>query len=1459
MDDRLQQWRKTQGTAKCFPVWLQVLGDIHSSTYPLTSGAEAGRAGAPEADGATAEGRGRARAPSAGHSRRSQLQTVRVDTAFHCMTNRGGSKELQQQIPNNDCGRKRVQQLFRGSCAAAAERCCGRRSQREAHNSLAYLLKEEMSWRMQQHPAAIRFSHVAAPTSQGGDEKKAPLTPLRQKQQSVILKGLACWHSRSSSSTSSHGSRESSSSSSKDEGSMRGNSSRSSTSSYTSSADLMSISFGASTASAVAPATAATAAATAAVEPQAAGASAGAVRTEIRGKRDVSPALVQRLQRSRVHAAACAAATWLLLHAASRSKPPPMPLQGVTLKFMDKEIEEKYRAWRVGWMERQRPAGTSKPALLLWGFLSLLLPAAAFSWALGYTPRNAKQQQQLIWCKGYAIARLLLQLCGEALLPLLLLAPCNRARGTSTSRKRTPAPESLEAVLRHLVFVLFNLRLCLGLSDIPVQLLLLSLQQHAVEDLVLYGPFLLQLTAAALQQQQTPGQASTAGHTVLKCPFRLLLLLLLLRSGVAFAGIGSYIHGLVLRVEDACSRHVFAASVLPYLLRLEAATCCSCCATAAAKQAAAAAAAAAAAVSLSSSKSFDEQQKQQQQHRRRRPAQGEATEESDSPRMRDASGDVKQADVVAKPSAAGLAGAKRAAAAPDGRVLIASGPVSSDLPRTRDRRHRTQHTLAQGEGIRLLEHQQHLKPERQQQHKQEGLVLPQRRHSTGALNVFDRGPMQCSAELAAAPAAGAPAGEGVWSDVEPSPICGELKETIAISRRGKCSIKCSSESDEASLAAVASNAAAAATAAEDLGRGPPRYVLFESRRRGRGLQASHEHVAFAADAPAAARRDSMEGGKIKSGHSARNNSRGAAFSWRRCSGSSFSSLLQQSSNGPGVHTLHKLSGGTPPKAPIRSSRRFGSKIEFEVSQQQQQQQQQRKMPLRRLLTRLHTLNSGSRHRSTRAEQAHPAAARAGVAQAAVAADSYAAQRATPSALIRTWQRSSSNSSSNLPSWLCEGPRMAGSIAKGPRESRQMRGLRLLHHLPRWMHASSSSSSNSRLWGDTVAASPATAAVAAAAGGISPPSAAKASAAAVAAGHTSFRFSSVGSRSAAVAAARSLGDAACGNCSRCNRPEEQSPQANSGRAAAATAAPHSSRVSEPLCPRCASHRQQQVASLQQQLQLQLPPARMPTDTLATAGTKLTTPSSATGGVWICVPSSADSWRYFETHDLQQQHQQHMHQQQQQQQTLWLHRLDTANSTLAPGSPQLHKVLSMRRADSSLRSSSSLAPAAAAEGEETPPPQQRHDRAWYTRHNSRSSSNGVVQIPLPSGKPSILQEGSLLSPAAEAGPTTAAVSHEGGQSSSSSPQQQRQVTPEAAAAARAAAAAAGAEWSRKASARLRPAAEGAAAVAQRAAAAALMAAAAEVQEGHTDSPQEGRIFYSSHGVRDKLEKILWRIGV
>ncbi|KAL8431415.1 hypothetical protein ACSSS7_005294 [Eimeria intestinalis] len=1386
-----------------------------------------------------------------------------------------------------------------------------------------------MSWRMEQHPAAINLPHAAAAASQGGKGEQ-PMTPLGRKQQGGTHKCFPCWHSRSSSSTSSHGSRESSNDcSSKEESSSSSISSRGSTSSDSSSTEIRSIGLGPFPASALASATAATAAATAAtaataaIEPEAAAAaqaSAGEDRaagaTEPRRRRGISSGLLQRLQRRSNHAAAGTAATRLLLHAASRSKPPPMPLQSVTMKFLDKEIED------------------------------LLLPAAAFSWALGYTPSNAKQQQQLIWCRGYAIARLLLQLCGEALLPLLLLSSCNRAGSTTTSRKRTHAPDSLETVLRHLVFVLFNLRLCLGLSDIPVQLLLLSLQQHAVEDVVLYGPFLLQLTAAALQQQQTPGQAcllfiiyislfvlvvvgcilATAWHTVIQSPVRLLLLLLLLRSGVAFAGIGSYIHGLVLRVEDACSRHVFAASVLPYLLRLEAATCCSCCATAAAKKAATAAIAAASAVSRSSSESVNEHRKQQQQHPGKNQAQADGKEAPESPRRRQVSGGSRQEAVVATPrAAAALVGAAEAAAAPGGGVLAASAAASSDTPQARQQRQQTEDPPTRGAGLRLLEHQpQQYKPEGQQQHEQESLVEPQRRHSTGALSAFGRGAREGSAELA-----GEAAGEGVWSDVEHSPICRELKKAIATSRRTNDSNKWSSRSDEASSrAATSSNAAAAAAAAEEISRRPTRYVLLEGRRRSRGLQASHEHVAFAAGTPAVAEQNSTEAGKIKPGHPARINTSRATFSWRRCSGSSFSSLLQQSSKGQGVHALQKLSEGKASKALTPSSRRrslpqqqllslplppptsshaaaaataaekssrrrrrglqtptraccvsrwcssssqrdacrlfscvvagFGAKTEAEISQQPQQRQ--RKTPLRRLLTRLHTLNSGPRHRSTKAEQTPPAAARGGLTQAAVVADSHAVQRATPSALMRAWQRSSSNSSSNLPSWLCEGPRMAGSIAKGPRESRQMRGLRLLHHLPRWMHASSSSSSNSRLWVDTAAASPATASAAAAAGGISPPSAARAPAAAAAANHIAFRFPPVGTRSAAAATTRNLGEPACGGCSRCSRLEEQSPHANSGRATAAATATHNWRCSDALCARCASHRQQQVASLQQQLQLHLPPARMPTDTIATAGTKLATPSSATGRVWLCVPSSADTWRYLETHDAQQQQQQqqHMHQQQQQQ-GLWPHRLDSANCTLTSGSPQLHKVVSVRHADSSLRSSSGLAPAAAAEGEETPSQKQRHDRARYIRHSSRSSSNGVVQIPLPSGKPSILQEGSLLSPAAEAGPTYELMVGNERQSSSNSPQQQRQVTPEVAAAARAAAAAAGAEWSRKASARLRPAAEGAAAVAQRAAAAALMAAAAEVQEGHTDSPQEGRISYSSHSVRDKLEKILWRIGV
>lgn len=215
----------------------------------------------------------------------------------------------------------------------------------------------------------------------------------------------------------------------------------------------------------------------------------------------------------------------------------------------------QYCAWRVGWMERKRLCSCSKPALLLWGLFSLLLPAAAFWWAWDGAHGGCRQQQPQQYhfngFKFYGALRLMLQLGGEA--ALFLLLPCSKSndKGAGSNSKSSYSNSSSSGPqanhhIRCLVSYLFHLRyamkcssatdtayagccfccrcccsqqlllrgekrpsctccclrLCLSLLDVPFQLHLLSLRHQTVEDLVVYGPLLLQLAAAALQQQQ---------------------------------------------------------------------------------------------------------------------------------------------------------------------------------------------------------------------------------------------------------------------------------------------------------------------------------------------------------------------------------------------------------------------------------------------------------------------------------------------------------------------------------------------------------------------------------------------------------------------------------------------------------------------------------------------------------------------------------------------------------------------------------------------------------------------------------------------------------------------------------------------------------------------------------------------------------------------------------------------
>lgn len=119
----------------------------------------------------------------------------------------------------------------------------------------------------------------------------------------------------------------------------------------------------------------------------------------------------------------------------------------------------QYVAWRVGWMERKRLNSCGKPALLLWGLMSLLLPAAALSWALNGTKQQQQQYRSWNGFKFYAGARLILQLGGEA--ALFLLSPCSinssrssRSSGCSSSGNS----KKVSARMRSFVSYIFHLR-----------------------------------------------------------------------------------------------------------------------------------------------------------------------------------------------------------------------------------------------------------------------------------------------------------------------------------------------------------------------------------------------------------------------------------------------------------------------------------------------------------------------------------------------------------------------------------------------------------------------------------------------------------------------------------------------------------------------------------------------------------------------------------------------------------------------------------------------------------------------------------------------------------------------------------------------------------------------------------------------------------------------------------------
>lgn len=119
-------------------------------------------------------------------------------------------------------------------------------------------------------------------------------------------------------------------------------------------------------------------------------------------------------------------------------------------------------------MERKRLSSCSRPALLLWGLFSLLLPAAAIWWALdGVLARNQLQQQQYVSSgfKFYGAFRLILQMSAEA--ALFLLLPCSSSRSKSSKSNKKNSRSSItdsssggqaSAPMRRFLSYLFHLR-----------------------------------------------------------------------------------------------------------------------------------------------------------------------------------------------------------------------------------------------------------------------------------------------------------------------------------------------------------------------------------------------------------------------------------------------------------------------------------------------------------------------------------------------------------------------------------------------------------------------------------------------------------------------------------------------------------------------------------------------------------------------------------------------------------------------------------------------------------------------------------------------------------------------------------------------------------------------------------------------------------------------------------------
>ncbi|XP_026191981.1 uncharacterized protein LOC34620822 [Cyclospora cayetanensis] len=963
--------------------------------------------------------------------------------------------------------------------------------------------------------------------------------------------------------------------------------------------------------------------------------------------------------------AATTAAETFLARAAGRGIPPQMPLQDLTLKFADTTIED------------------------------LLLPAAALFWAINGASSSGTISQQhpnfLDTFKAYATGRIMLQFCGEVVIFLMLLS--SRSGHSYSTWPHRSNPGAGDPWMRGFMSYLFHLRLCLCLADIPVHLLLLPLQQLAVEDLVLYGPLLLQLAAVAQQQQNRhprqplviyvaystvyslviAGCALLVEMKVMNGPPSFSLLLLLLRSGAALSAMGSVIHLLVLGVEEKCSRSVFSTTVLPYLLRLEAATYCGFCRQVASPEDVDATAATDVGVT--------------------------ATGESSAP-------EEALKEVLKEAFTRNEAERETGLTTPE--------PLC-DLGSQRQQQPEQLNTLkSMGQRANMEGYRGACKCQKKWHRKLESETVKATAAEDSDADVTEDGALSTA-----------------WSDIEPSRTCRELLRSLPEPQRTQAL------SDTGSKASISSD-----SSKFEFNGGPrveitldltPTAEAFRHRAAGVLAESTTALNATCASLPCVSKESLYQGTDgTAATPSACATARAAAVPGAtpraaRDRSSSKVARAARSSSTVGKQLLHIL--GTRLSSLSKSPKDW-TKVLGESSPALE-------MPV--------------------APAASAAATTGTVTGASSSLCtppvSFVEQR--PSSRLHSLQRGSS-SNNNMPAWLRGDSHTGTPVAKGPPESRPMRSLMLLYRLSSWKHRSSSCSS-SRLWGETGITSPNVARPIPSGSHAGGHTASRffsfrARAAATSPGH-SFSIPAPGGATTLSRAeepnlyAESSRGAAPPAAKHCRYPDIAHSSCDSKWQQVAT-------LQQQL--QLQSSRSLFFSSFEQRNAVEVGYGRAASKGADAAGsaaraaaTRLETtpvaPTAAATDVWIGFPPRSLDRHYLEQGDLQQQQQQPHVQQQQRQHRAW-HPSPKDAAVPSDASPQLHRIFSMRRPDelSNFSYSTSNVWAAPDLGEPVAVRDLLSD-VFATRGNSW---NDPAQIPLPSTHPALLQQESFAQSAAAA---------------------------------------------------------------------------------------------------------------